>query len=285
MTATDSTEEQTARRNTMNFKAKHDSWSSGQSYEQYMGRWSGLIAEKFVDWVDPPENLDWLELGCGTGALTNAILSHAAPGSILATDQADDFVTYAKSRNEDKRAQFAVADALHLPYPDGSRDIVTSALVFNFLPDPQKAFAEMRRVLRPGGFIAFYVWDYPGGGMGFVDTFWKTAAEIDARAAELDEGLRFPFCQKDGLDQLCQEAGIKGAEIEALEVETRFPDFEALWHPFTLGVGPPPGYVDTLSQELRSDLKARLSANLGSDGPISLTARAWAVKAKLPAAG
>lgn len=266
----------------MNSKAQHDAWSSGQSYEQYMGRWSRLIAEKFVDWVDPPANADWLEVGCGTGALTRTLLAQAAPRSILATDQSADFVAYAKNDNRDARVRFATADALQLPCPDETMDIVTSALVFNFLPDPQKAFAEICRVLRPGGIISFYVWDYPGGGMGFIDTFWKTAAEIDARAAELDESLRFPFCHEDGLDQLCRNAGIEGAEIETLEAETRFPDFEALWHPFTLGVGPAPGYVDTLSQKQKSGLKARLAARFPPDGPITLSARAWAVKATRP---
>jgi len=269
----------------MTMTAKHDRWISGQSYDQYMGRWSRMIAEKFVDWVDPPANADWLEVGCGTGALTKTILSKATPRSILATDLSDGFVAFAQNENEDKRVQFEVADASQLPCPDGSKDIVTSALVLNFLPDKQKAFAEMRRVLEPDGFIAFYVWDYPGGGMSFIDTFWKTAAEIDARAAELDECVRFPFCQKDGLDQLCQSAGIKRAEIEALDVETRFPDFEALWYPFTLGVGPAPGYVGTLTEKQKTDLKARLSAKFVSEGSISLPARAWAVKAKWPEEG
>jgi SAM-dependent methyltransferase len=269
----------------MTLNAKHDSWTSGQSYEHYMGRWSRVIAEKFVDWVDPPANADWLEVGCGTGALTKTILSNAAPCTILATDLSDGFVTYVQDENRDGRVRFEVADAMQLPCPDASKDIVTSALVLNFVPDKQKAFAEMRRVLRPGGLAAFYVWDYPGGGMGFIDAFWKAAAEIDARAAELDEGPRFPFCQKSGLDELCQSAGLHAAKIEALEAETVFPDFEALWHPFTLGVGPAPGYVSSLTIEHQSELKARLATKLGSDEPISLPARAWAVKTSWPVTG
>lgn len=266
----------------MSLGAKHDSWTSGQSYEHYMGRWSRMIAAKFVDWVDPPANADWLEVGCGTGALTKTILSNAAPRSILATDLSDGFVAYAQADNNNERVQFEVADAMLLPCPDASKDIVTSALVLNFVSDKQTALAEMRRVLRPDGFLAFYVWDYPGGGMGFIDAFWKAAAEIDAGAAELDEGPRFPFCQKDGLAKLCRDAGITDINVEALEVETQFPNFEALWHPFTLGVGPAPGYVKTLKESRQSELKAHLAAKFGSDGPVSLPARAWAIKANRP---
>lgn len=242
------------------------------------------MASKFVEWVDPPANADWLEVGCGTGALTQTILSKASPRSVLATDMSNDFVSYAKADTNGELAQFEVADATELPCPDASKDIVTSALVLNFLPDKQKALAEMRRVLRPNGFIAFYIWDYPSGGMGFIDAFWKAATEIDSRAAELDEGPRFPFCQKNGLVQICNDAGIIEPNIEALEIETHFASFEALWHPFTLGVGPAPGYFKTLTEKHQSELKAHLAAKLGADGPISLPAKAWAVKAKWPAA-
>lgn len=263
-------------------QSEFDAWSAGQSYEHYMGRWSRKIAAKFVDWVAPAANADWLEVGCGTGALTKAILSTAAPHSILATDQSAGFLSHAEADNKDSRARFEVADAMHLPIADASVDIVTSALVMNFIPDKQKALAEMRRVLRPDGFVTFYVWDYPGGGMGFIDTFWKAAAEIDPGAVELDESARFPFCQKDGLTELCKDAGLANAKIAAIEVETRFPDFESFWHPFTLGAGPAPGYYKSLPEGRQQQLKKHLAAKLGAEGPVALPARAWAVKANWP---
>jgi SAM-dependent methyltransferase len=267
----------------MSAVARHDSWTDGQSYEHYMGRWSRRIAEKFIEWVDPPSDAAWLEVGCGTGALTAAILASAAPRSLLATDLSDGFVGHSRDANRDPRVRFQVADATDLPCADTSVDIVTSGLVLNFVPDKQKAFAEMRRVLRPGGTVAFYVWDYPGGGMGFIDAFWKAAAEIDPGAADLDEGPRFPYCVEDGLAALCRAAGIADPEIAVLEIETVFADFDAFWQPFTLGVGPAPGYAATLSGPRRSQLKARLAERLGTNGPISLPARAWAVKAGWPA--
>jgi SAM-dependent methyltransferase len=260
-----------------------DAWSAGQSYERYMGRWSRKIAAKFIDWVDAPSNADWVEIGCGTGALTQAVLSATAPRSILSTDQSADFVAHAEAQIRDDRATFKVADVAALPCANASMDIVTSALVLNFIPDKQAALAEMRRVLRPGGLVTFYVWDYPGGGMGFIDAFWKAAAVIDPDALELNEGARFPFCKEVGLADLCRDAGAADTEITAVEVETRFRDFDAFWHPFTLGAGPAPGYLKSLPVDHVQQLKDYLASKLGNGGSVVLTARAWAVKAHWPA--
>ncbi|CAN0262562.1 unnamed protein product, partial [Chrysoparadoxa australica] len=180
---------------------------------------------------------------------------------------------------------FQVADAGDLHCPDASVDVVTSGLVFNFVPDKQRALAEMRRITRPGGMVAFYVWDYPGGGMGFIDAFWKAAAELDPEAADLDESARFPFCHPEGLKDLCVQAGAADATVAAIEEETRFPDFDAFWHPFTLGAGPAPGYVQSLPDDRRQKLKEQLADNLGTGGEIALPARAWAVKAHWSAEG
>lgn len=260
-------------------QSEFDAWSAGQSYEHYMGRWSRKIAPKFVDWVDAPSNADWVEIGCGTGALTQAILSATVPRSILSTDQSADFVAHAEALITDERVTFNVADAATLPCADASVDIVTSALVLNFIPDRQAALAEMRRVVRPGGLVTFYVWDYPGGGMGFIDAFWKAAAEIDPDALDLDESARFPFCNEVGLADLCGDAGASDMEIVAIDVETRFPDFDAFWRPFTLGAGPAPGYVKSLPVERQQQLRDHLANKFEKVGRVALPARAWAVKA------
>jgi SAM-dependent methyltransferase len=263
----------------MSTSAAFDAWSAGENYERYMGRWSRRIATKFVAWLDAPPDADWLEIGCGTGALTETILAEGAPRSILAVDQSAGFVAHARAAIDDSRARFEVADAQKLPAEDASIDVVASALVLNFIPDRPAALAEMRRVLKPGGLFSFYVWDYPGGGIGFISAFWKAAIPLDASAADLGEGRRFPFCTRDGLAALCREAGFPSPVIEPFEIESEFPDFEAFWQPFTLGAGPAPGYCMSLPDEHRAKLKARLADTLGN-GPIRLPARAWAVKAQ-----
>lgn len=266
----------------MGTAAEFDAWSAGQNYEHYMGRWSRRIAARFVEWLMPPPDAAWLEIGCGTGALTATVLGECEPRSILSIDPSRDFVAYARSAIDDKRARFEVADALHLPAEDASIDVAASALVLNFIPDRPAALAEMQRVLKPDGVLSFYVWDYPGGGMGFIRAFWKAAAEIDPGAGALAEDKRFPFCTQDGLAALCQEAGLQSTVVEPIELETVFPDFAAFWQPFTLGAGPAPGYCISLAEDHRAALKARLADTLGRDGPIRLVARAWAVKAHRP---
>ncbi|WP_245943884.1 class I SAM-dependent methyltransferase [Acuticoccus kandeliae] len=264
-------------------KNRHDAWNAGDSYERYMGRWSRDIAALFIDWLTPAPGLDWLEIGCGTGALTQAILDRTAPTSLLATDASADFVRHSAETIRDGRVRFEVADAAALPAAAGSIDIATSGLVFNFIPDRVAALREMARVLRPGGTIAFYVWDYPGGGMGFIDAFWRAAADIDPAAASLNEADRFPFCTEAGLAALCAEAGLADIAVAALEGETLFSDFEAFWHPFTLGAGPAPGYCRSLPPTERARLKDALAGIVGTGGPIRLPARAWAVRGTPPA--
>jgi len=263
----------------MHTMERYDAWTAGQSYDHYMGRWSGMVARRFLDWLDAPDAADWLELGCGTGALTAAIIERCSPRSILATDPSGDFVAHAKETIADARVRFRTAGADDLPADDGTVDVVTSGLVLNFLPDQAAGLAEMRRVLRPGGLLSFYVWDYPAGGIGFIDAFWKAAVSLDPEVAKLDEGLRFPFCTSEGLIRLCTEAGVVEPEIAPIEIVTEFPDFEAFWQPFTLGAGPAPGYCMSLSEEGRMALKSRLHERLGLDAPVRLDARAWAVKA------
>lgn len=148
----------------MSKATQHDAWSAGESYDAYMGRWSRKMAVRFLDWLSPADNLDWLDVGCGTGALSSMVLSRCNPRSLVGVEQSAGFVATAKRNVSDGRARFEVGDAQNLPLDDHSRDIVASALVLNFVPDIPKALSEMKRVVRPGGTIAFYVWDYPGGG-------------------------------------------------------------------------------------------------------------------------
>ncbi|WP_258570769.1 hypothetical protein [Flavimaribacter sediminis] len=70
----------------MQSRSDFDAWSAGKSYEHYMGRWSRRIAAEHLTWLNPEKGPDWLEFGCGTGALTSTILQNCAPNSVLATD-------------------------------------------------------------------------------------------------------------------------------------------------------------------------------------------------------
>jgi SAM-dependent methyltransferase len=242
-----------------------------------MGRWSRKIAREFVTWLNSAENLHWLDIGCGTGALSATILERCAPRSLLGIDPSDGFVEHARRHNVKERARFEVAGAGSIPCSDRSIDVVTSALAYNFIPDRAEALSEMQRVVKPGGTVSFYVWDYPGGGIGFIDAFWKAAVALDPSAEALVEGTRFPFCTRDTLRDEATAAGLNDVTVAPIEIQTRFADFETFWRPFTRGAGPAPGYCLSLDEKPRQELKQRLKDKLGP-GPIELPARAWAMK-------
>jgi len=265
----------------MSQTSRHDAWQAGDSYDAFMGRWSRRIAPQFLDWLAASAGKDWLEIGCGTGALSATILARANPKSLISIDPSEGFVGKAKATLPDARADFRTGDAQNLELTNASRDVVASALVLNFIPDQPKALTEMKRVLRPGGILGFYVWDYPGGGQEFIRAFWAAATPLDPAALEFNETTRFPFCTPDALIRLVEGAGFAQAEVTALETPTMFRDFDDYWHPFTLGAGPAPGYCVKLAPEARERLRAKLDQDLPRqpDGSIHMKARAWGIKA------
>ena len=167
-----------------------------------------------------------------------------------------------------------------LPIHAASKDVIVSALVLNFLPEKVRALVEMKRVARTGCTIGCYVWDYPSGGVEFLDAFWTAATALDPGASELDEKRRFPFCTIDGLIDLANNAGLGSLDATSIVIPTTFKDFDDFWQPFTLGAGPAPGYCSGLAPEARQRLKDALFEALPrhDDGSIHLEARAWAVK-------
>ena len=264
-------------RGVMSGEAVQDNWENGDAYERFIGRWSSLVAVEFLDWLEVPGGLRWVDVGCGTGALSEAILDSMDPASVDGVEPSAGFVQAAKLRLG-ARATVHQSPAEHLPLPNGSADIVVSGLVLNFIPDLPAALAEMKRVAR-GGTVAAYVWDY-GGGMEMLRLFWDAADEVDPDGI-MDEGRRFPLCRPDALAEAFTAAGLVEAEVVALDIPTPFSDFDDLWIPFTGGQGAGPSYLVSLDrpkqEQLRESLRARVPPN--ADGSISLVARAWAVRA------
>lgn len=260
--------------------ASHDTWSSGESYERYVGRWSRQVAKEFVRWLAVPEHSRWLDVGSGTGALCQTILDLAKPGKVKGIDRSDGFVNTARSQVAHAKVEFQTGDAMSLPAESETFDAAVSGLVLNFVPRPSQMISEMARAVRKNGTVALYVWDY-GGKMQFMRHFWNAAAVVDAGAYELDEGRRFPFCNPEALSDLFRHAGLGGIETRAIDIHTDFKDFDDFWTPFLGGQGSGPGYAMSLSEEKRDQLRARIYNSLpfAVDGSIPLVARAWAIKA------
>jgi len=256
-----------------------DGWVAGDAYEAYMGRWSRRLARSFIDWLRPSSSADWLEVGCGTGALTSAICDRCSPASVVACDPSSAFIEHAQASLAAAPATFVVGGADRLPYRDGGFDIGVSGLVFNFLPDPELVLASIRERLRPGAIVATYVWDYDDG-MAFLRIFWEEAAALNSAADAVDERRRFPLCRHPALTALFQNAGLSDVETASIEIPTDFASFDDYWAPFLRGTGPAPGYVASLDLAARALLEQRLRERLpaGDDGGIHLRARAWAAR-------
>jgi len=261
-----------------------DRWASGDAYEGYIGRWSRLVAPVFLEWLGLPEGLAWLDVGCGTGVLTRAILERCAPQSIVGVDRSGPFVDHARQATEDPRVRFETASADATGQPTESADAVVAGLVLNFVPDPAAALAEAQRVVRPGGTVAGYVWDYAAG-MQLLRYFFDAAIALDPGVAPHDEAVRFPITHQGRLAEAFEGAGLHDIADRPIDIPTVFRDFDDLWTPFLGGTGAAPTYVATLDEGARTALRERLRGSLPieADGSIHLTARAWAVKGRRPA--
>lgn len=254
-------------------------WGASAPYEHYVGRWSRLVAHAFLDWLGIAAERSWADVGCGTGALSAAILSQCAPESIIGVDRSDGFIRDAERQLADPRVRFRVGDATALPLTAAACDVAVSGLVLNFVDDPAAMVREMVRVTKPGGIVAAYVWDYAGG-MAMMRHFWDAAIAVSPQAAALDQAERFPLCHPQPLTTLWQDLGLTAVHVRAIDIPTVFRDFADYWTPFLGKQGAAPTYlasVDvTTQQRIRSLLEARLKPD--RDGTIALTARAWAVQ-------
>jgi SAM-dependent methyltransferase len=258
-----------------------DQWTSGADYDQWMGRWSRLLAHEFLKWLALPAGLRWLDVCCGSGVITEAILQRNAPASIAGVDASAAQLSFARKRCARPNVTFETADAMALRFPDSSFDTVVCGLGLNFLPGPARALEEFRRVTKPGGTIAVYVWDYADGAR-FLREFWDAAIAVDSEAATFDQAYRFPMCTPEGLRSLFEQAKLEGLASHALEVVTRFTNFDDYWQPLLTGQGSAPGYFASRDQKTRKAIRERLRAALptNTQGAIELPARAWAIRAR-----
>lgn len=258
-----------------------DVWERGSPYERYVGRWSRRVAPRFLSWLEIPADRRWLDVGCGTGALSAAILDKCSPASVAGVEPSEGFLKTARE-NLAGRVTLLQGSATAIPLSNASVDVVVSGLVLNFVPDQRAALAEMARVAAEGGTIAAYVWDYAGK-MELMRYFWDAAVVLDPHAAEMDEGIRFPLCRPEALEKLFADAGLEGVEVAPIDIPTPFANFDDYWQPFLGGQGPAPAYCMSLGETARERLRDHVQERVptAANGSISLTARAWATRATI----
>lgn len=242
---------------------------SAEAYGRFMGRFSEPLAVEFARFAGVVPGWRALDVGCGPGALTAELVRLLGAGSVAAVDPSRSFVAAASARFPAVDVRFASAE--RLPDPDGAFDVTMAQLVVHFMDDPEAGLREMARVTRPGGVVAACVWDH--GDRGPVTAFWRAVHELDPRARGESE---MAGAREGDLARLFGAAGLTGIEEDVLTVRARFPAFEHWWEPFTLGVGPAGAYVAGLGPARRAELRDRCAALLGGEGPLAITASAWA---------
>jgi SAM-dependent methyltransferase len=258
-----------------------DKWTSGAAYDQWMGRWSRLLAHEFLRWLNLPWNLRWLDVCCGSGVLTEAIVDDFAPARVAGVDASPQQIEFARSHRGRPAVSFETGDAMALPFADASFDVAVCGLGLNYVPEPELALQEMRRVTVPEGIIAVYLWDYAEGAR-FLREFWDAAAVVDQEASAYDQAQRFPLCNPDALRKLFESACLEQVNVRALDVTTRFTSFDDYWQPLLTGQGSAPNYLATRDELTQNAIRERLHDSLPTDseGAIEMPARAWAVRGR-----
>jgi ubiquinone/menaquinone biosynthesis C-methylase UbiE len=260
---------------------KFERWTSGADYDEWMGRWSRLLAREFLKWLSAPAGLRWIDVCCGSGVVTEAIVERNAPGSVVGVDASSAQISFARAHRAHPNVNFETGDAMALAFPNSSFDMAVCGLGLNYIPSPSRALEEFDRVTRAGGTIAVYVWDYAGGAI-FLRKFWDAAAAVDAEAATYDQARRFQICTQEGLHDLFKQAKLEDVSLHALNIVTRFNSFDDYWEPLLTGQGSAPNYLATRVEPTRTAIRERLRAALpaNTNGAIELPARAWAIRGR-----
>jgi ubiquinone/menaquinone biosynthesis C-methylase UbiE len=256
-------------------------WNDGDAYERFMGRWSRLAGKEFLDWLALPKSLRWLEVGCGTGAFTEVLQQAADAIEIVAIDTAAAHVAQAKSRIKGENVRFEVADACSMSFEDTRFDVAVSALVLNFIPDRAKAVAEMRRVVRRGGTIAAYVWDFAGAR--------ETAQHLNSAIKEIEgsdtkRALNADSTGQENLKTLFEAVGLMNVVTRPIEILVSYRHFDDYWDSNTGFTSPVGNFVKGLSDDRRLKLRQLVKNTLPSDknGAIAYTAQVNAVMGSTP---
>ncbi len=255
-------------------------FDDGAAYDRYMGTWSQLAGATFLDWLAPAPGQRWLDVGCGNGAFTEQLLARCAPTAVHGVDPSAAQLAFARTRLAAQGARFERGDAMALPFTNASFDVAVMPLVVFFVKDPARGIAEMVRVVRPGGAVAAYAWDMPGGGFPYE------VLHTELRGM----GLAVPMppspeaSRTEALHDLWRGAGLVEVELREIAVQRTFAGFDEYWATVTGG----PSVGALLTAMAGADcvrLQARLRRLLPRDaaGRITYGARANAVRGRVPA--
>ena len=255
--------------------------ASADAYERHVGRYGSQLASALIDFAGIEPGMRALDVGCGPGALTAALVERLGTANVSGVDPSEPFAEACGARLPG--VEVAVAAAESLPFGDGAFDASLSQLVVNFMGDAEAGVREMARVTRPGGVVASCVWDYAGE-MTLLRAFWDAAREVDPdRGAAADEGIVMRWCGEGELAELWSTAGLRDVRFGPLVVHASYADFEDLWSPLPSGVAPSGAFCKSLDSDGQAALHDAYRRRLAvGDGAFELSARAWAVAGTVP---
>jgi SAM-dependent methyltransferase len=250
--------------------------TSGDTYGRFIGRYGPELAAALVDFARVAPEMRALDVGCGPGALSAVLVERLGAPSVTAIDPSAPFVAACRARLPG--IDVVKASAENLPFADNSFDVALSQLVVNFMDDPEAGVREMARVVRPGGIVGSCVWDYAGE-MTLLRAFWDAAREVDPeRGAGADEGVVMRWCGEGELAELWRAADLAEVRFDSLVASARYEDFDDLWSPLPIGIGPAGAFCKSLDEDGQAALRDAFRRRLGvGDRPFELNARAWAV--------
>jgi SAM-dependent methyltransferase len=255
-----------------------DLFADGEAYERLMGRWSRAAGEIFLDWLDSPPNARWLDVGCGNGAFTEALIARCAPAEVIGIDASEGQLAFARTRPAAGLAQFRIGDAQALPFGDNRFDVAVMALVVTYLSDPGRAVSEMVRVVRPGGWVATYVWDVPGAGTPVHPVY--VAMESLGMPAPRPPGAA--VSRRDSVRALWEDAGVESIETRVIRIPVVYADFDDFWDANSVPAGASGQAIHDLSPAAREQVRVRLRDQMraGPDGRIAYESFANAIKGR-----
>jgi SAM-dependent methyltransferase len=254
-------------------------FSDGAGYDRFMGVWSRLAGQEFLDWIAPNRGQRWLDVGCGNGAFTQLIVEQCTPLTLVGIDPSEPQLAYARQQPQLQSVDFMNADAMALPFPDDAFDLAVMPLVIFFVPEPAQGVAEMARVVAPGGTVAAYAWDLEGGGFPYQSVNETLGAT--GRAVPMPPSVS--SSRLDVLNDLWVSAGLRNIHTRVITVERTYPSFDDLWT--TVLGGPSAGQaLAVMSEEEASQFRERLRERLqpSGSGPLSLSGRAHAIRGTVP---
>ena len=254
-------------------------FDDGAVYERMMGKWSGLIGNAFIDWLSPPPDLRWVDIGCGNGAFTQLLIERCAPVAVEGVDSSEGQLAFARERLATPAANFRQGDAMALPFAHGSFDAAVMALVVFFIPEPARGVAEMARVVRPGGLAAAYIWDVVSGGGP------SEAIIIEMKGMGFTP-LRAPKAETstpEGLHALWTGAGFADIETRVVRTRRTFDDFEDYWSTTIAAPNLAPMLTTMASADVtRLKSRVRERVPVEANGRVAIEAHANAIVGRRP---